>query len=997
MVSLIKEFFRDIYKNIGRFLSLFFIVLLGTSFFSGLRSTGYDMKYSADKYYDKQNTMDIQVLGTLGITDKDVSDIKAVPGVENAEAVYSKDVISLIKDKESVLKILSDTKEINSAYIIEGRLPKGKSECMVDAGALATKDIAIGERISVYVHDEDEDIEDSLNTTEFTVVGRGFLPYYTELYRGQTNIGDGTLDGFLLVDKSVFAAEAYSEIYITVENAKKEINLSKKYKKIISPVKEAIEKKENSACNRRYYEVINEANEDIYKGQRDIYKGWQEIENAKAELIDAESKLKDGWIELREAETKINDGQAQLDEGRSTLNAKRDEIMAGYAALEEKIAQLSQLPVVPPEVSAQIETSRTSLDMGQAQINQGYEELASRENELNNARTEYEKNRKELIKSQREYDNNLEKANKEIEESIEELNEAQEDLSRARDYVGSIKKPKWYILDREKMYGIEGYNQNAGRMDSLGNVFPVLFFLVAALVSLTAMTRMVNEQRIQIGTMKGLGYGTFFISGRYMWYAFLAAILGSIIGIAFGEWFFPTLIIKSYKIMYTGLPYILTPINWGQAILAIVSATGSIGIATAMSCIGQLRETPADLMRPKTPRIGKRILLEKWGIIWNRLDFTGKSTARNLFRYKKRLIMTVIGVGGCMALLLVGFGLKDSIQVIAREQYINIFKYEAEVSLNKESEEADVSALINKINGYEGVSSSKRVLIQAVDLISNSNTKEVNIFVPENAENIEEYLNIRDRVTNKEYEFPMKNAAISEKAAKMLDIKTGDIITIRNGDEEAKIKIDYIIENYVKHYIIFSKNTYSELFDKKPVFNTLYVNYDKESISEADFASSILKEEACLGISFVTDLENEIDKMLSVLDPVTYVLIAAAGFLSFIVLYNLNSINIMERRRELATLKVLGFYDEEVSMYIFRENIVLTILGTGLGIALGMLLHQYVVVTVEVDLMMFGRMIRWQSFVISGIINAGFTLLVNIYMHFHIRKINMVESLKSVE
>ena len=449
MISLIKEFFRDIFKNSGRFLSLFFIVLLGTSFFSGLRSTGYDMKYSADKYYDRQNTMDIQIIGTLGLTDTDVSDIKDVPGVKDVEAAYSKDVISLIDDKEDALRIISNTTRVNRAYVTEGRLPRKKNECLVDAGAFATKDIKIGEHISVYVQDEKEDIGDSLNATEFTVVGRGFIPYYTELLRGQTNIGNGSLDGFLLVDRSVFAADVYSEIYVTAKNAKNEINFSRKYKNIVSPVRAAIEKKENAACSRRYKEVIDEANKGIAEAQEEIKDGRNNTEEAKRKLKDSKDKLDKGRKELREAEIKINEGQAALDEARNALNEKSDEIAAGYRELEEKIAQLSILPVAPPEATAQVEAVKQQLEMGQAQINHGQAELVLKENELNNARGEYEKNKAKLVKSQREYDDNLEEANEEIREAEEELNRAEADLKKAKADIGSIKRPKWYVLDRE--------------------------------------------------------------------------------------------------------------------------------------------------------------------------------------------------------------------------------------------------------------------------------------------------------------------------------------------------------------------------------------------------------------------------------------------------------------------------------------------------------------------------------------------------------------------
>ena len=561
-----------------------------------------------------------------------------------------------------------------------------------------------------------------------------------------------------------------------------------------------------------------------------------------------------------------------------------------------------------------------------------------------------------------------------------------------------MEEPEWYVLDRTLTEATVSYDQNAERMANLGQVFPVIFFLVAALVSLTAMTRMVDEQRMQIGTMKALGYGSSTIAGRYFWYAMLATVTGGIIGIALGERFLPWLIIVSYGIAYPGLLRCLTPINWDQAILGLAAACACTGLATLAACYNQLKAQPAAIMRPEAPKGGRRVLLERIPFIWKRLSFNQKSTVRNLLRYKKRFLMTVVGVGGCMGLLLVGFGLHDSINEIAKRQYVHIFTYEASATYASAAEENERQALLDAVRASDGVTGAMELSITSADLLHDKALQSVSLFVADPAQ-IGDFLELRHRTTGEEVAYPAEGAFISEKTAAMLDLKVGDSIEIRReGERSVRIQVTDIVENYVLHYLFISPQTYRQLYGKPVKNNTIYMNYgEKTPEEEAELGRNLMSMDACAGVGFVTDLEKSIDDMLSVLGAVVAVLIASAGLLAFVVLYNLNSINIMERRRELATLKVLGFYDGEVALYVYRENIILTLVGIALGLVFGTVLHRFVIVTVEVDLMMFGRNVSNLSYALSSLITLGFAVLVNGIMFFGLRKVDMIESLKSVE
>ena len=536
-------------------------------------------------------------------------------------------------------------------------------------------------------------------------------------------------------------------------------------------------------------------------------------------------------------------------------------------------------------------------------------------------------------------------------------------------------------------------------MRAIGEVFPAIFFLVAALISLTTMTRMVEEQRTQIGTLKALGYEKHSIAGKYLGYALLATVSGSVVGILFGEKVFPYIIINAYGIMYQHMHDIVIPYNLGYGLGAAAAALASTLLATILSCYKELREQAAELMRPPTPKQGQRVLLERAAFIWKRLNFSWKASIRNLVRYKKRLFMTIFGIGGCMALMLVGFGLKDSIFAIVDIQYGEIQLYDGNIILTDDATDEEKNNILTELDKDSAMTGSTEGLLTQITVGNGDEWHDVYLDVPKDVEEFSEFVVLQDRVTNEKYELDDSGAVLTEKMAKELDVKPGDTITICDEDRgDLKVEISAVCENYMGHYLYMTPAYYEKVYGETPDYNSIFYKTADRITEEAErIGEEALALPGTLSISYTTDLKEQVDNMLGALDAVIAVLIISAGMLAFVVLYNLNNINITERQRELATLKVLGFYNGEVAMYVYRENIVLTILGAIFGIILGKILHGFIIVTVEIESVMFGRNIDLSSFVYGFLLTLLFSLLVNGAMYFKLKKINMVESLKSVE
>lgn len=765
---------------------------------------------------------------------------------------------------------------------------------------------------------------------------------------------------------------------------------------------------------------LNAGREQITAGQAEIDAGWiqiQEQENtlaaSKAEIEAGEQELEKGQKQLKAAKKKLNKAQKEIDSNAETLAAGQAELDANVAKLNDSEAQYASGLEQYNSGARQIAENEAKLTSGEQEIAEneakladgekeiadnekkladGEKEITDNEKKLQDAAKDLKKGEKDLADGKKEYEDAKKDAEDEIAENQQKLDDAKKELE-------DLEMPEWMVTDREELPEYTDYGDNADRLRNIGQVFPVIFFLVAALISLTTMTRMVEEQRTQIGTLKALGYKKSAIAAKYICYAFFATLLGSVLGMLIGEKIIPYIIITAYGIMYHNVANTIS-IDYQPGFALIASAASvvcTVG-ATLFASGKELQETPASLMRPPAPKEGKRVLLERFTFIWKHLSFSWKSTIRNLFRYKKRLIMTVFGIAGSMGLMLVGFGLQDSISDIAAIQYRELQHYDGMVIEDSDATEEEHEELFEYMKENEQIAHCNRVQMTKISAPKGSSNISIYLFVPESLSEFAKDVTLKNRITGETYELTDEGAAISEKTASLLGLKVGDMIPLKKGDKEYKVRVAVITENYMSHYLYMTPRVYEQTFGEKPEYENIVFTMQEDCKDDLEMAGTrILAYPGALSISYTSSLASQVDRMLSTLDAVILVLIVSAGMLAFVVLYNLNNINITERQRELATLKVLGFYDGEVSQYVLRENVILTVLGIMFGAVFGILIHRYVITTVEVDAVMFGRNIKLLSFLYSGILTSIFSIVVNGVMHFKLKTIDMVESLKSVE
>ena len=765
---------------------------------------------------------------------------------------------------------------------------------------------------------------------------------------------------------------------------------------------------------------LNAGREQITAGQAEIDAGWiqiQEQENtlaaSKAEIEAGEQELEKGQKQLKAAKKKLSKAQKEIDSNAETLAAGQAELDANVAKLNDSEAQYASGLEQYHSGARQIAENEAKLTSGEQEIAEneakladgekeiadnekkladGEKEITDNEKKLQDAAKDLKKGEKDLADGKKEYEDAQKDAEDEIAENQQKLDDAKKELE-------DLEMPEWMVTDREDLPEYTDYGDNADRLRNIGQVFPVIFFLVAALISLTTMTRMVEEQRTQIGTLKALGYKKSAIAAKYICYAFFATLLGSVLGMLIGEKIIPYIIITAYGIMYHNVANTIS-IDYQPGFALIASAASvvcTVG-ATLFASGKELQETPASLMRPPAPKEGKRVLLERLTFIWKHLSFSWKSTIRNLFRYKKRLIMTVFGIAGSMGLMLVGFGLQDSISDIAAIQYRELQHYDGMVIEDSDATEEEHAELFEYMKENEQIAHCNRVQMTKISAPKGSSNISIYLFVPESLSEFAKDVTLKNRITGETYELTDEGAAISEKTASLLGLKVGDMIPLKKGDKEYKVRVAVITENYMSHYLYMTPRVYEQTFGEKPEYENIVFTMQEDCKDDLEMAGSrILANPGALSISYTSSLASQVDRMLSTLDAVILVLIVSAGMLAFVVLYNLNNINITERQRELATLKVLGFYDGEVSQYVLRENVILTVLGIMFGAVFGILIHRYVITTVEVDAVMFGRNIKLLSFLYSGILTSIFSIVVNGVMHFKLKTIDMVESLKSVE
>ena len=808
-------------------------------------------------------------------------------------------------------------------------------------------------------------------------------------------------------------------------------------------------KKEYNDKKKETEDKINKAEKELKDGKQKIKDGKQELKTKKAET---KKQIKDGFKQLDSAEAQLKSGRKQYEAAKKEFESQKQRANSQISSAESQLAPLKsnidslksnisglESQLSNPNISEEEKASLTrtiskykeNLSALEGQYNAGYAKIQSIKNQIKSgerklARTKAELDRnqrkiktersklytmeekaqKEFKKAEEEIAKNEKKlvdSEKELEkaknEAKDEFKKAEKDLKEAEDEIKKIEKPEWYVLNRDKQYSAAEYGGCADSIDALAGIFPVFFVLVAALVALTTMTRMVDEQRINIGTLKGLGYTPGMIAKKYIVYAMSASAIGSIIGLVVGYTLFPTIIYNAYAIMYT-VPKVELRTDFFITVLSIATSIFVTTFAAFAACRRELIEAPAILMRPKAPKNGKRILLERIGFIWNKIGFIWKVTLRNIFRYKKRFLMTVLGISGCTALILTGFGIRDSIQMIVDVQFGELNKYSMTASYDSDEKIEDVEYLKSLISNEKGVKEIGMFHNQNAKVMINNKEKEVTVVIPENKNTFKNFIDLRDRKSHTPIKLDNKGIVISEKAARNLDAKVGDKVKILNeNDVSADAVISGITENYVNHYIYMTNDYYKALFNRNADSNRVYgVLDDSVTLAQEDkMASKIIDSTCANGTVFTTGIKDGFSDTIKSLNYVVLLMIVSAGALAFVVLYNLSNVNISERIREIATIKVLGFYDKEVSAYIYRENVILTLIGAVVGLGLGVILHQFIMVTVEVENMMFGRLINPLSYAAAFVLTIVMGTIVNLVMNKKLKKVEMVESLKSVD
>lgn len=680
-------------------------------------------------------------------------------------------------------------------------------------------------------------------------------------------------------------------------------------------------------------------------------------------------------------------GLAAYDQQAGTLAASEKELTAGKAALAAGKAQAEKA----------FAAAQKELDDGAAEIARNEKKLADAQKELDDGRAEIAANEKKLTDARQKLTDGQAEYDKAKAEADEKLADAKADIEDAEKKIADISEPEWYVLDRNTNVSFASFGSNATKVEAIAKVFPIFFFLVAALVALTTMTRMVEEERTQIGVLKALGYTRGAIAFKYLLYAGAASILGSVFGLLVGFQVFPMVIWNAYRILYT-LPELFTPFNVPYALAASLSAIACTMLATLAACMESLKENPARLMLPRAPKAGKRVFLERITPLWSRMKFTHKVTARNLIRYKKRFFMTVIGIAGCTALLLTGFGLRDSIGDIVGKQFGELYQYNLTASFKDEDAPRADETVKAVLEDKSRVTDYLMTYQESGDLYAGNKTTEATLYVPESTSRLPDFIVMRERKSGKAVPFDGSGVLLTEKQAEALGVKAGDTLRVRNADgKSGEFRLAGIIENYVQGALYIPRELYEAAFGA-PAFTTLIGRTAGNTQADRDAVSAaLLKSDQVQSAMFTDDIKGSFADMVSNIDYIVIVLIISAAALAFVVLYNLTNINITERQKELATIKVLGFYDKEVSAYIYRETAILSIIGTLAGLVLGIFLHAFVVKTAEVDMVMFGREIKWLSYLLAAAMTMFFSFLVNLVMGRKMKKIDMVESMKAGE
>ncbi|MBE6754820.1 MAG: FtsX-like permease family protein, partial [Ruminococcaceae bacterium] len=939
-----KTIGRTIRDSMGRFLAILAIIALGVGFITGLRGTEPAMIATADRYLDELNLYDFYLVTTLGLTEEDADAFREIEGIEGAYGSVSADMIFTALDgSDNVFHAHSIHEGVNGLDVIQGRLPQKANECVLDS--FYGGEEWLGRQV-VLSPNNSEDTFDTFAYDSYEVVGIVNASYYINFQRGTTPLAGGTAAGFIYLLPEGFSVDYCTEIFLTVD-ADGAI-YSDEYEDSIAAYTDELERLLEQRAELRYESIYEEAAAEIADGQAELDENVQKLEDAKSDL---EKGRRDYRRQRASAEKQLNEANEQLVQARSELDS-------GWTSLE---AAKNHPSAAIPEIAAQIAAQEAALNYAEGMYEQN---LAA-----------YNSARKEAYSGFASAEKKLNDGQAEIDDAQKEIDDAQKEIDDAWAELEKLERPTCYVLDRNSNFGYASYNNDTAIVSGVAKVFPVFFFLVAALVCITTMTRMVGEMRTHNGILKALGYSNAAVASQYLVYAGSASVLGGFIGFFLGSKFMPMVMWQVYKIMYDIERPIEFVLDWKLfAVCGLLYLFGVLGV-TWLVCRRDLSECAAELMRIKAPPAGKRVFLERIGFLWRRMSFLLKVTTRNILRYKKRMLMMIVGIGGCMALLLTGFGIRDTIQPILGRQYEEIDLYDASVRF---LDNPDSRQKLEFIEECEEFASDVALLHSGnVDATLGDETLSIGMVAYNVAP--EGFINLHEG--KQSIAWPkLGEAVVNYRLAQDYGVQVGDVITVRDSDlRSLSVTVSGIYDNYIGDYMYVDMQTCIQAWGDAPAINTAYMVFG-ENIDHHEAGAALLNMDNVASVSINEDFRRTVDSMLGSLDYIVLVVLLCAGALAFIVLYNLTNITITERTREIATLKVLGFYAREQRAYVFRENLILTALGCLCGIPFGLMLLQYTMAQIKISNFYFGCSLAPISYLYAILITFAFTVIVNFAM-----------------
>lgn len=987
------------------------IIFLGAAVFSGLRNTPYTMAASADAYLNSHNYADLTYIATLGFSDEDVAKVRKLKGVKKVVPCYQFDALFAHKDGKSGVTVYSQEKYEKSMLdrpeLLKGRYPKKENECIIDVN-LGKYNYKLGHTI---------ELSNDNGTKTYKIVGIVNDPrYISNVDRGTNTLGDGTNSGFVEVlnegarelglNKKVAELRnndhLYTSLLVDVEGTEKYNMFTSDYDNLIETVNTRVKSMLSEEMSDQYDQLTGDMQLQLDDAKKQYEEGYQEY---KRNLDSFNSQISQGKIKLAEARIQFYEQKkiylkkaAQVSNATQQAYNETKKIDQEIKVLHDSIKDT--LGNIKDKDSAQDAFTKILNDLNENLNNfnnklQGVGQLLEGRIQLEKAQSQLDEAEAELNIQQSKLEVTENNAKVQLNAAKEQLDAAKTQIDQAQQQLNQIPKGVLYSLTKNENVGIASYESYKQAIASIADVFPLIFFLVAALVSLTTMTRMIEEQRSYCGTLRALGYSKQDVIMQYIVYAFLATFFACILGILAGNQVFPRIIYFLFTYLMYGMNQSTVLVQkWSISLMTVLISVGVTLLATLSVCLQELVSTPSVLMRPKAPKAGKRILMERMPFIWKRLNFNQKVTMRNLFRYKKRFWMSVIGIAGCTALIMLGFGVKNSVSDIIPSQYEEVYKYDALIKLNSNVE--DTKKVENKIKRIEGVHNLTGAYRQNVTVLGNSEDYYSTMIVYDNADEIKNFINFNDYKTKKKIILSDDGVVISQKLAEKLGVKKGENMTFSYDNTKYTVKVSNIVQQYVSHQVYMSKTFYENLTGMKSSASILYVDMNTKK-SNIKTLKNYLDHHNIGSMERLTASLDEFQQRMSSLNIIVAILSGCAALLCFIVLYNLTNINIGERKGEIATIKVLGFRRKEYCDYIFRENIILSLIGASLGMFFGYFLHRFVVLTVEMDNMLFIRTMPLYIYLIAFGMTVGFTIIINLAMRHILDQVDMVESLKSIE